>query len=160
MPSLRHSRYRRGGEMTGIGRRASPRPFLPRWYLGLPLLCVGVVGIFLICLSIGAVPIRPWQALRILIDRLWPLTPTWAPSEQIIILHVRAPRILLAASVGAALAVAGTVFQALLRNPLADPLGPYASRARPSHTPAHCRPPRRCLIDDRRYVGAQHYRPG
>jgi iron complex transport system permease protein len=84
-------------------------------------LCVGVVGIFLGCLSIGSVPIGPWQALCILIDRFWPLTPTWAPSEQIIILHVRAPQILLAASVGAALAVAGTVFQALLRNPLADP---------------------------------------
>jgi iron complex transport system permease protein len=38
-----------------------------------------------------------------------------------IVLAVRLPRALLAAAVGAALAVAGVVFQALLRNPLADP---------------------------------------
>src|SRR5262249_56230454 len=38
-----------------------------------------------------------------------------------IVLGVRLPRVALAAGVGAALAVAGAVFQALLRNPLADP---------------------------------------
>jgi iron complex transport system permease protein len=38
-----------------------------------------------------------------------------------IVLGVRLPRVGLAAGVGAALAVAGVVFQALLRNPLADP---------------------------------------
>ena len=38
-----------------------------------------------------------------------------------IVLRVRLPRVLLAAVVGAALAVSGALFQALLRNPLADP---------------------------------------
>jgi len=38
-----------------------------------------------------------------------------------IVLHVRLPRVLLGALVGASLAVAGVLFQALLRNPLADP---------------------------------------
>jgi hypothetical protein len=38
-----------------------------------------------------------------------------------IVLRVRLPRVLLAALVGASLAVAGAIFQALLRNPLADP---------------------------------------
>lgn len=38
-----------------------------------------------------------------------------------IVLDVRLPRVLLAAMVGAALAICGVVFQALLRNPLADP---------------------------------------
>jgi iron complex transport system permease protein len=38
-----------------------------------------------------------------------------------IVLRVRLPRVLLAALVGAALAVSGVLFQALLRNPLADP---------------------------------------
>ena len=38
-----------------------------------------------------------------------------------ILMHVRVPRIVLAAIVGAALAGAGVVFQAVLRNPLADP---------------------------------------
>jgi len=38
-----------------------------------------------------------------------------------IVIEIRLPRILLAIVVGASLAVAGTSFQALLRNPLADP---------------------------------------
>jgi len=38
-----------------------------------------------------------------------------------IFVHVRLPRIILACLVGAALACSGVVFQALLRNPLADP---------------------------------------
>jgi iron complex transport system permease protein len=38
-----------------------------------------------------------------------------------ILLEVRIPRVLLAALLGGALSVAGVVFQALLRNPLADP---------------------------------------
>ncbi len=38
-----------------------------------------------------------------------------------IILYARFPRIILAAVVGASLAVAGTVFQGLFRNPMADP---------------------------------------
>jgi len=38
-----------------------------------------------------------------------------------ILVHVRIPRIILAAIVGAALAGAGVTFQAVLRNPLADP---------------------------------------
>jgi len=38
-----------------------------------------------------------------------------------ILMRVRIPRVLLAAMVGAALASSGVIFQALLRNPLADP---------------------------------------
>ncbi|HEY6290545.1 MAG TPA: iron ABC transporter permease [Terriglobia bacterium] len=43
------------------------------------------------------------------------------PESLTIVRDLRLPRILLAALVGAALAVSGTVLQALLRNPLADP---------------------------------------
>lgn len=42
----------------------------------------------------------------------------WNPA---VILHIRLPRILLGLVVGMALATAGTVYQGLLRNPLADP---------------------------------------
>lgn len=38
-----------------------------------------------------------------------------------ILLRLRLPRVLLAAAIGATLAVAGVTFQTLLRNPLADP---------------------------------------
>lgn len=42
-------------------------------------------------------------------------------TDYLIFVKVRLPRIFLAAVVGAALACAGVIFQALLRNPLADP---------------------------------------
>src|SRR5207244_1261911 len=42
-------------------------------------------------------------------------------STAVILFQLRMPRVALAALVGAALAVAGTVFQALFRNPMADP---------------------------------------
>jgi len=45
----------------------------------------------------------------------------WTDIERVIILHIRLPRIILAGMVGASLSVAGVVFQALFRNPLADP---------------------------------------
>jgi iron complex transport system permease protein len=44
-----------------------------------------------------------------------------SPAAADIVLRVRLPRALLAMAVGASLAVAGVLFQALLRNPLADP---------------------------------------
>jgi len=44
-----------------------------------------------------------------------------SPAERAILLEVRLPRVLLAAVLGGALTTAGVVFQALLRNPLADP---------------------------------------
>ncbi|HEY7847941.1 MAG TPA: iron chelate uptake ABC transporter family permease subunit, partial [Candidatus Limnocylindria bacterium] len=50
-----------------------------------------------------------------------PFAETWAPSAETIILQIRLPRVLAAMIVGGGLAMAGTVFQALLRNPLADP---------------------------------------
>src|SRR5258706_16370815 len=47
---------------------------------------------------------------------------TWHdPSGRAILLELRLPRVLLAALVGATLAVAGVTFQTVLRNPLADP---------------------------------------
>lgn len=54
-----------------------------------------------------------------------------ADSEKIILFDIRLPRIIFAGIVGGALSIAGVVFQALLRNPLADPyiLGVYGGSA-------------------------------
>lgn len=43
------------------------------------------------------------------------------PTARTILFDIRLPRVLLAAAIGATLAVAGLTFQTLLRNPLADP---------------------------------------
>ncbi len=44
-----------------------------------------------------------------------------SPSERTILFSIRLPRVIFAGLVGASLSCAGVVFQALLRNPLADP---------------------------------------
>ena len=43
------------------------------------------------------------------------------PTQAVIISHLRLPRLLLAACVGASLSLGGAVFQGVLRNPLAEP---------------------------------------
>jgi len=82
---------------------------------------------------IGPVSIRPDIVWRVALDHLIPgwLSPAWQPFEASIIWDVRLPRVLLAATAGAGLAVVGATLQALLRNPLADPylLGTSAGAA-------------------------------
>jgi len=79
-----------------------------------------LLGIIFASLSLGAAKIGLPQVLRVLIHHALYFDSPAGP-EGLIILSVRLPRILLAGLVGAALAVAGCSFQALLRNPLADP---------------------------------------
>ncbi len=74
-----------------------------------------------LALKLGAVPISVTDLVldlgRIAIGRANEL-----PTEyRLIVFDLRLPRILLGILVGAALSVAGASFQALLRNPLADP---------------------------------------
>ena len=45
----------------------------------------------------------------------------WTDTDRVIIFQIRLPRIILAGIVGATLSVAGVGFQALFRNPMADP---------------------------------------
>lgn len=82
------------------------------------LLLVLVVTV-LVALRLGAVPI-PMSDLALSLGRK--VIGAEIPADhQLIIFEMRLPRILLGILVGSALAVAGAGFQALLRNPLADP---------------------------------------
>ncbi len=78
------------------------------------LLVAALGGAIVLALGLGASP-EGWSAIvDVLLGRA-------SEPVRAILLDVRLPRILLAAAVGAALAGAGTAFQAILRNPLADP---------------------------------------
>ena len=72
--------------------------------------------------AVGSVPISPGSALRLV---AWKLglaeRPDVPRSTEVILFQLRLPRVALAVSVGLALAIAGTLFQGLFRNPLADP---------------------------------------
>lgn len=77
----------------------------------------------LVALFFGTVTLSPTETLQILLHRMGLYTGrvTWPATDEAIIWSIRLPRVLAAALVGAALGVAGTLFQAVLRNPLADP---------------------------------------
>lgn len=74
-------------------------------------------------IMIGPVPIDPLQVWRIAFHRLGVFVGEvdWPRSQENIVWIIRFPRVLLAAVVGAGLAVIGATMQALTRNPLADP---------------------------------------
>lgn len=73
-----------------------------------------LAAVLMLSLAVGAVPIPAGAVLEALTGRGDAATRT-------IVLDLRLPRAVLAALIGAGLAVAGAVFQALLRNPLAEP---------------------------------------
>jgi iron complex transport system permease protein len=94
--------------------------------LGRLLLRCGVLAVILfvvvvIALKLGAVQVSLYGLGRDLIHVLIGRSNAISTEYGMVVINIRLPRILLSIFVGAALAVAGTSFQALLRNPLADP---------------------------------------
>jgi iron complex transport system permease protein len=75
---------------------------------------LAIVGV--VALSVGSVRVPLSHILGVLTGG-----SDATEAERTIILSLRLPRVLLAALVGSGLSIAGVVFQALLRNPLAEP---------------------------------------
>lgn len=82
-----------------------------------------LLAVVIVAVAIGSAGVGLGDTLAILGHRLLglPLAHTWAPWMEQVIFDVRLPRVLTAMLVGGGLALAGSVFQALLRNPMADP---------------------------------------
>lgn len=78
-------------------------------FLVLVLLLAALLGV-----RFGSVPLATGEVLA----ALGGSGPEW---HRQIVLHLRLPRVLMGALVGGGLALAGATFQALLRNPLAEP---------------------------------------
>jgi iron complex transport system permease protein len=94
--------------------------------LGRLLLRCGILLLVLfvtvvIALKMGAVQVSLYGLGRDLIHVLLRQSSGLSTDYGMIVVDIRLPRILLAIVVGASLSVAGASFQALLRNPLADP---------------------------------------
>jgi iron complex transport system permease protein len=83
------------------------------------MLCV----VILLAVSFGSVPIPIGTIMQILLNGtgLFHFARQWDTTAEVIVLQVRMPVVIGAALVGCALAVAGVLFQGMLRNPLADP---------------------------------------
>lgn len=82
----------------------------------LALLALALAGLYVLALLLGEQAIPPRSVLAALTGAGDPADPA-----RFIVMDLRLPRATLAMLVGAALAVAGTIAQAILRNPLAEP---------------------------------------
>lgn len=94
---------------------------LRRLLLQCLLLVVILFVVVVIALKFGAVPVSLYALGRDLLRVVFGQSSQISSDYGLIVVNIRLPRILLAIFVGASLSVAGTSFQALLRNPLADP---------------------------------------
>jgi iron complex transport system permease protein len=86
-----------------------------RLALGLAVAVAGLVAVALLSIMIGSKQVP----MSTVLDALFRYDD--ALNDQVIVRELRVPRTLLGLAVGAALGLAGTLIQALTRNPLADP---------------------------------------
>lgn len=86
------------------------------WLLGAFL-----VAVMLVSLSTGNYQVPVNHVVGILVSSWWPVEVTWTPVEARVVELIRLPRVLIAALVGASLALAGAALQGALRNPLVGP---------------------------------------
>jgi iron complex transport system permease protein len=90
------------------------------WWLVAALL---LLGSMILAVGVGPVSIHPLSVLKSALSHMpfvhvrTPLSPV----EEAILWQVRAPRVVMAAMVGGMLAIAGSAYQGVFRNPLADP---------------------------------------
>jgi iron complex transport system permease protein len=85
------------------------------------ILTVVLFAVVIVALKAGAVEVSLFALGRDLIRVIVHHGGEMKSDYGLIVMNIRLPRILLGIFVGASLSVAGTGFQALLRNPLADP---------------------------------------
>lgn len=91
-----------------------------------PRLTIGVLAVacligVVLSVAVGSVSIAPTRVVEVTVNHLIPGGRTGGSLDDQIVWEFRLPRALLGFVVGAALAVAGAVLQAVVRNPLADP---------------------------------------
>lgn len=79
------------------------------------------LALALIALGLGRYAVSPDKVAAILASLLAPVTTTWTPVDEQIVLAVRLPRIVLAALSGAGLGLCGAALQGIYRNPLVEP---------------------------------------
>ncbi|MEM7711181.1 MAG: iron ABC transporter permease [Pseudomonadota bacterium] len=90
----------------------------------LTVMAVVLLGLSIsVAVSVGAVAVPLGTVWGVVGDRLVPglSTPDWSTGQAAVVWEIRLPRAILAAMVGAGLALVGASLQSVTRNPLADP---------------------------------------
>lgn len=85
------------------------------------LLAIVLVVLAILFLTVGKYSITPIEALRIVFGRVIGLTQDWDAMSENLVFGLRLPRVIAAMLVGAALSIAGAVFQGIFKNPLVSP---------------------------------------
>ncbi len=108
---------------TTVARPLALGPSLGRSTLVLGVGVVLLATAALAAIVLGTSGVGPADAVSIVVHRLTGLggAVSWPQAAETIVWELRLPRIVAGMVVGAGLACAGAVFQALLRNPMADP---------------------------------------
>ena len=78
-------------------------------------------GVIIFSVMLGPVQIHPLTTIAVFLNKLGLIDANWTQATEIIVIDIRAPRILIAALVGAGLAIAGAAMQGLFKNPMAEP---------------------------------------
>src|SRR5690242_15653855 len=97
--------------------RTAPRTAAPGLLIACAILIIGL----LVAFTVGRYPVGLADLFGVIAAKLTGRAADVPAAVQNVILQVRGPRVLAAALVGAALAVAGTAFQGLFRNPPVSP---------------------------------------
>jgi iron complex transport system permease protein len=92
-----------------------------RWVSVGVILFFILIGLFVLSFALGRYPISPFDVVKVLVSKIIPLDHTWSNTIETVVMRIRLPRIVAAMLVGASLALAGTSFQGLFRNPLVSP---------------------------------------
>src|ERR1700675_4656059 len=93
------------------------RSAVPGFAIAIAVLIAGL----LLALTVGRYPVSLGDLISVLVAKAGGHRDDVSPAVESVILQVRGPRVVAAMLVGAALAVAGTAFQGLFRNPLVSP---------------------------------------
>jgi len=88
---------------------------------GLTIALIVLVAGLVVAFTIGRYPVSLAELLDVLWSRALGRAPSAPAAVENVVLLVRGPRVMAALLVGSALAVAGTAFQGLFRNPLVSP---------------------------------------
>jgi len=94
-----------------------PRSAVSGFAIALAVLVAGLLAAF----TIGRYPVGISDLVHVLAAKALGHRADVSPAVESVILQVRGPRVLAAVLIGAALALAGTAFQGLFRNPLVSP---------------------------------------
>jgi iron complex transport system permease protein len=96
---------------------SSRRSAVPGLAIAVGVLICGLLAAF----TVGRYPVGLGDLISVLASKALGHPPDVSPAVESVILQIRGPRVLAAVLVGAALALAGTAFQGLFRNPLVSP---------------------------------------